>query len=272
MSLETRELTSGYGPVDVLHGVTVRIPEQGIVAILGANGAGKSTLMKALAGQLEVTSGDRLFSGESYASQDACWAARAGIVLTPQTRPVFMDLSVAENLRMGALYHSRAKSAIAEVTDRFPILSERADQAAGSLSGGERQLLAISAALLMQPKVLLLDEPTSGLSPKHAESVSDLIVETVAQGLGVAWVVEQMPEVALKHAERAYFMEGGQVSYDGDAAPLLSRHQLRELMLGSDGGAKAALDEAESSAKSGTKSAGKGRTEEAPKGSRKAKA
>jgi branched-chain amino acid transport system ATP-binding protein len=164
-----------------------------------------------------------------------------------------MDLSVAENLRIGALHHPGPKAAISEVTDRFPILGERAEQSAGLLSGGERQLLAISVALLMRPTVLLLDEPTTGLSPKHAASVSELIVDTVAKGLAVAWVVEQMPEMALKHAEHAYFMEGGQISYDGEAAPLLSRHQLRELMLGSDGGATAALGEAATSTEGGGK-------------------
>jgi branched-chain amino acid transport system ATP-binding protein len=143
-----------------------------------------------------------------------------------------MELSVAENLRIGAMTHPGAREAIGEVVERFPILGDRSNQLAGSLSGGERQLLAISAALLMRPKVLLLDEPTTGLSPKHAADVSELIVDSVGRGLSVAWVVEQMPEIALKAAERAYFLEGGQVRYEGDASHLLSRDQLMALMLG----------------------------------------
>jgi ABC-type branched-subunit amino acid transport system ATPase component len=244
MSLEARRLTSGYGPVAVLHDVTLRVPEEGIVAILGANGAGKSTLLKTLAGQLPVMSGERLFHSESYTARDSRWAAREGIVLVPQTSPVFMDLTVSENLRIGALYHPAARKALREVTDRFTILGERAEQLAGSLSGGERQLLAISVALLMQPKVLLLDEPTTGLAPMSAMRVSELIVEAVGQGLSVAWVVEQMPETALKEAQHAYFLEGGQVQYDGEAHPLLSRHQLKELVLGGEEDAAEALDEA----------------------------
>ena len=231
MNLEAQNLTGGYGRVEILHDVSLRIGTEGMVAILGPNGAGKSTLLKTLAGHLPVLGGQLLLDGQRYDGRDARWAARAGIALVPQTGSVFPDLSVAENLRLGALYHPRPDEAIAEAMERFPVLGERAGQAAGSLSGGERQLLAISSALLMEPKVLLLDEPTTGLSPMAAEATAELIGESIQHGMAVAWVVEQMPELALERATRAYFIEAGQVTFDGDASALLEREKLEELML-----------------------------------------
>jgi ABC-type branched-subunit amino acid transport system ATPase component len=231
VNLEARNLIGGYGRVEILHDVSIRLGGDGMVAILGPNGAGKSTLLKTLAGHLPSLDGELLLDGERYDGRDARWAARAGIVLVPQTRSVFPDLSVAENLRLGALYNPRADDAIAAAMDRFPVLRERGDQAAGSLSGGERQILAISSAVLMEPKVLLLDEPTTGLSPMAAESTAELIGELIESGMTVAWVVEQLPELALERAARAYFIEAGQVTFEGEASALLEEGRLEELML-----------------------------------------
>jgi branched-chain amino acid transport system ATP-binding protein len=231
MRLETRDLVGGYGPVEILHGISLNLDADGMVAILGPNGAGKSTLLKTLAGHLPAQRGDRLLDGQSYARRDARWVSRAGVALVPQTGAVFPDLTVEENLRLGALYHARAAEAIAEAMARFPVLGERRGQAAGSLSGGERQLLAIASAVLMEPKVLLLDEPTTGLSPMAAEATAELIGELVHGGMSVAWVVEQMPELALQRATRAYFVEAGEVAFEGAASALLEQGRLEELML-----------------------------------------
>jgi branched-chain amino acid transport system ATP-binding protein len=231
MRLEAQGVTSGYGPVPIIHDVSLEIPENAIVAILGPNGAGKSTLLKTLARHLPVMSGSLLLDGERYDDMDATRAARAGIALVSQTGNVFGELSVEDNLRLGALRHPDGKKAIAEVKERFAVLGERSRQSAGSLSGGERQLLAVSCALLMRPGILLLDEPTTGLSPLAAQATAELIEETVQEGRGVAWVVEQMPELALERARHAYFVEAGQVTFYSDAAALLEEGRLQELML-----------------------------------------
>jgi len=231
VNLEARDLRGGYGKVEILHGVSLRLDAQGMVAILGPNGAGKSTLLNTLAGHLPALGGELLLDGERYDHRDARWASRAGIALVPQSGAVFPDLTVEENLRLGALHSKDAATKISAAMGRFPVLGERASQSAGSLSGGERKLLAISSALLMEPKVLLLDEPTTGLSPMAAQATAELIGESIQGGMSVAWVVEQTPELALERATRAYFVEAGQVTYDGPADALLERGRLEELML-----------------------------------------
>jgi branched-chain amino acid transport system ATP-binding protein len=231
VKLEARNVTAGYGRVAILHDVSLSIPERGIVTILGPNGAGKSTLLRALAGQIPLMSGDRLLDGASYARSDATSTSRAGVALVPQTDAVFADLTVEDNLRIGAHGREDADEAIAEVVSRFPILDERLEQAAGSLSGGERQLLAVSAALLMRPSVLLLDEPTTGLAPTAAAATAGLIADTAAEGTAVAWVVEQSPELALERADRAYFVEAGQIRFEGEARSLMEADRLEALML-----------------------------------------
>jgi ABC-type branched-subunit amino acid transport system ATPase component len=229
--LEARGLSAGYGRLPVLHEVSVAIPDEGVVAILGPNGAGKSTLMKVLARRLVVMSGELRFRGESYANRGATWAARSGIALVPQDHSVFADLTVAQNLRLGAGDRSDAANAIADAMGDFPYLRERAGQVAGSLSGGERQILAVTSALLMRPTVLLLDEPTTGLAPQAAQMTAQLISDAVAGGTAVVWVVEQTPELALERASRAYFLEGGQIRFDGEPKALLDNGRLEELFL-----------------------------------------
>jgi branched-chain amino acid transport system ATP-binding protein len=229
--LEAREITAGYGKIPVLHEVSITIRDRGAVAILGPNGAGKSTLMKTLARQLPTMGGELVMEGDRYDQRNAQWATAEGIALVPQENAVFPDLTVLENLRLGATARKGVQGNIDEPMDRFPILRERAQQRAGSLSGGERQLLAVSCALLMDPSVLLLDEPTTGLAPMAAEMVAELITDVIASGTAVAWVVEQMPELALRRAEQVYLLNGGQIQFEGDPSELLEEGRLEGLML-----------------------------------------
>ena len=229
--LEARDVHAGFGRLGVLHGVSIRVPDQGAVAILGPNGAGKSTLLKVLARQLPIMSGELLLGGRPYAAEDATWAARHGIALVPQTENVFRDLSVRENLRLGAMRRADGTAAIEEALSRVPELAERGDQLAGSLSGGERQMLAIASALLGQPKLLLLDEPTTGLAPKAAEATAETIAAVARTGAAVLWVVEQMHELALRRVQHAYVMEAGQVQFEGSPQELMGNGRLERMLL-----------------------------------------
>jgi ABC-type branched-subunit amino acid transport system ATPase component len=231
MILETRDLSAGYGRLPVLHGVSIALPKQGAIAILGPNGAGKSTLLKVLARRLPVMGGEVRYRGDDYGARGATWAARNGIALVPQDHNVFPDLTVAQNLRLGAEGKPGGAAAVEKALAAFPVLRERAGQLAGSLSGGERQIVAITSALLMRPEVLLLDEPTTGLAPQAAQVTAKLITDAMASGTAVAWVVEQMPELALERVQRAYFLEGGQIRFDGEPADLLGNDRLEELFL-----------------------------------------
>jgi ABC-type branched-subunit amino acid transport system ATPase component len=231
MMLEARGLSAGYGRLPVLHDVSVAVGEGGSVAVLGPNGAGKSTLLKVLARRLPAMSGELRFRGEPYGDRGPSWAARAGIALVPQDHSVFGDLTVAQNLRLGAGHRPDAADAIADVVESFPVLGQRAGQVAGSLSGGERQILAIASALLMRPRVLLLDEPTTGLAPQPALTTARMIADAVAVGTAVVWVVEQMPELALERVARAYFLEAGQIRFDGEPEALLGNGRLEDLFL-----------------------------------------
>jgi branched-chain amino acid transport system ATP-binding protein len=229
--LEVRELRAGYGRLPVLHGVSLSVPPEGSVAILGPNGAGKSTLLKALARQLPIMDGELRFDGEPYGHEGGTWAARHGIALVPQTGNVFADLTIRDNLRLSAMRRSDGEAAIEQAVNRFPVLGERAGQLAGSLSGGERQMLAISSALLLEPRLLLLDEPTTGLSPKAAEETAEAVAEVSREGTAVLWVVEQMPELVLRRVRHAYVMEAGRMQFDGTPAELMDGGRLEQLLL-----------------------------------------
>ncbi len=229
--LQVRDLEAGYGRLPVLHGVSLEVPAEGAVAILGPNGAGKSTLLKALGRQIPIMKGELRFGGQDYAGENATWAARHGIALVPQSGNVFPDLSIRDNLRLSAMRRPDADAAIEAAVTRFAVLAERADQLAGSLSGGERQMLAISTALLLEPQLLLLDEPTTGLSPKAAEETADAVAEVSRGGTAVLWVVEQMPHLVLRRVQHAYVMEAGRVQFDGAAAELMEGDRLEQLML-----------------------------------------
>lgn len=223
MIAQASHLSAGYGRLAVLHDVSISIPEHGAVAILGPNGAGKSTLLKVLARLLPVLDGSLQLRGEPYESRSAPWAARNGVALVPQEREVFSDLTVSENLALSARLSDRPKEATEKVLADFPILRERSSQLAGSLSGGERKILAISSALLTDPALLLLDEPTAGLAPQARLVVAKLIDSAVESRTAIVWVVEQAPEFVLDRVDHAYLIEAGQVRFGGEPRELLDR-------------------------------------------------
>jgi len=230
--LELRDVFSGYGKITILHGVSLGVAQGEVVTVLGPNGAGKSTLVKAIAGHLPTSEGEIHLSGARIDGSGPSAAAAAGIGYVPQERNVFEELSVLENLRVTTGSAADAAENIEATLRRFPFLSERGEQRADTLSGGERQILAISAALIGQPRVLLLDEPTSGLAPLFVQDIVDWIAEVASVGTAVVWVVEQSPEAILRISERTYVLDGGRVSREIPSSELLDPEELRKVFLG----------------------------------------
>jgi len=231
--LEVRGLRAGYGAVRVLHGIDVTVDEGEVVVILGANGAGKTTTLRAVS-QLVVTEGAVEFAGESLVGCRPEQVARAGIAHVPQGRGTLADLTVEDNLRVGA-YRRRDREIDADL-DRwygvFPRLAERRSQRAGSMSGGEQQMLAIARALMSRPRLLLLDEPSLGLAPIiTAELFSRLRELNAADGLAML-VVEQNAGLALDLAARGYVIETGEIVATGSAAELRDNDDVRRAYLG----------------------------------------
>ena len=212
--LEVSNLCSGYGRSQVLFGLGMRVPRTGGVAILGRNGAGKSTLLKTLIGELPVSDGEIVFDGMEARDQDTQDRVRRGMGYVPQEHAVFARLTVRENLALGAVAQ-KDRSGIDMVLDFFPKLSQRLDQQAGTLSGGERKMLGISRALLGKPKMLMLDEPTEGVWIGVIEEIADRL-RLLAQEIAVV-IVEQHVELALRVADHAYVMERGTVGLSGPA-------------------------------------------------------
>jgi branched-chain amino acid transport system ATP-binding protein len=225
------DLSVAYGSVKALRGVALEVPERRIVAILGANGAGKSTLLKAISGVLRgVTRGRISFEGRSILHLDPAQIVRAGLIHCPEGRQVFPDLSVLENLRMGA--YARGKpSDVAEQWELFPVLEQRQHQAAGTLSGGEQQMLAIARALMGRPRLLMLDEPSLGLAPIIVERIFDVVVRLRESGMAIL-LVEQNAELALRVADRAYVIGAGAIRMEGRPEDVLRSEALREAYLG----------------------------------------
>lgn len=228
MHLHAHDVVAGYGKSEVLHGVEFEASDGELVAILGPNGAGKSTLMKTLVGVLPLKGGSMTVDGNPVRSWRPHDAVAAGIGFVPQEGNVFADLSVAENLDLAG--GAKAPDVREGVLERFPILADRSSQSAGSLSGGERQALAVSMAVLARPKLLLLDEPTTGLSPLASASLTDWIVEIAESGVTVVWIVEQNPDPVLAAASTAYVMAEGSVKFSGPASEV-SADRVLELAL-----------------------------------------
>lgn len=203
----------------VVHDLDLRIGAAETVAVLGANGAGKSTLMKTLAHSLPSMAGRIVWKGVDATNWTASQTARAGIGYVPQDANVFRELTVNENLQVAADGRPSGQEETERLLLRFPILAARGKQQAGTLSGGERQMLALASALIMKPELLLLDEPTSGLAPRVVEDLVALIRETAESGVSVVWVVEQEPEMALAVADTAHIIAAGQIvaTLTGDA-------------------------------------------------------
>mgnify|MGYP000029402756 CR=1 FL=1 len=232
--LSVQSLSISYGPIEAVRGIDFDIKEGEIVAFLGANGAGKSSTLNALVGLVPVTSGTVSFKGQDITDWPPESLAPAGMTLSPEGRRVFGALSVAENLRMGA-FSIKDKAAIEAAWDRvyslFPILHERRDQFAGTLSGGQQQMLAVGRALLSSPKLLLLDEPSLGLAPKIIGQVFDLISLLRDQGVTLA-VVEQNVSMALEVADRGYVLASGEIVASGAASKLARSDALKSAYLG----------------------------------------
>jgi branched-chain amino acid transport system ATP-binding protein len=232
--LSITDLDVRYGAIQAVRGVSLEVAEGEIVALLGANGAGKSTTLKASVGLARATRGAIQFAGQAITGEDTETIVMRGMTMVPEGRRVFPSLTVAENLRLGAATR-RDAAAIArsrdEILTLFPILAERANQAAGTLSGGQQQQLAIGRALMSEPKLLLLDEPSLGLAPQVVDDIFDLILRLKARGLTIL-LVEQDAIAALDIADRAYVMANGRILMSGSAAELRSSEQVAHAYLG----------------------------------------
>jgi branched-chain amino acid transport system ATP-binding protein len=234
MLLELHDVKVTYGRIEALHGISLHVDQGEVVALIGANGAGKTTTMRAISGLRPLAGGKIIFDGEDISRLRADLRVVRGLCQAPEGRQIFPGMTVLENLDMGA-YTRRDKAGIAEDLERvynlFPRLRERAKQAAGTLSGGEQQMLAIGRALMARPKVLLLDEPSMGLAPMLIRQIFDIITEISQQGTTIL-VVEQNAQQALSRAHRAYVMETGRIVKEGTGGDLLHDPAVREAYLG----------------------------------------
>ncbi|MFS8798454.1 MULTISPECIES: ABC transporter ATP-binding protein [unclassified Synechococcus] len=230
--LDIQDLYSGYRGVDILKGIHLKVNPGQIVVIIGPNGAGKSTVLKSLFGLATIRSGRVLFQGSDITHLPAEQLVRRGIGFVPQTNNVFPSLTVQENLEMGAFIRRDNPAAQLErVYELFPPLKEKRRQAAGSLSGGQRQMLAIGRALMVEPQLLLLDEPTAGLSPLYIEQTFALLQEINRLGISIL-MVEQNAKQALKMADWGYVLSTGENRFEDTGPNLLNNPEVLELFLG----------------------------------------
>jgi branched-chain amino acid transport system ATP-binding protein len=231
--LEVRALRGGYGAVEVLRGIDLEIGAGEIVAVLGSNGAGKSTLNNTLCGLLPASGGSIRFDSRDITRARATDIVAAGLVQVPEGRRVFPDLSVRENLLLGSYRRGRAhrESNMQRVLAVFPRLAGRMSQRAGTLSGGEQQMLAIGRGLMAEPRLLILDEPSLGLAPLLVEEMFALVARLNAEGLAIL-LVEQNVGQSLEVARRAYVLENGACAFHGTPAELLARPELKRAYLG----------------------------------------
>ncbi len=231
--LHIKNLTAGYGKVNVLHGISFDVNERECVALIGANGAGKTTTLRCICGLNEVRSGSIEFLGERLDGLSGHAIVRRGITMCPEGRQVFAEMSVVENLEMGA--HTRSdkeqKSDVEKMLDLFPVLRQRAKQRAGTLSGGEQEMLAIARALMARPKLCIFDEPSLGLAPKIVEEVEQILGGIKAMGTTIV-LVEQNAAMALRLADRAYVLEAGEVVLQGTGQELKNDPQVSKAYLG----------------------------------------
>jgi len=232
MILETDKVTAGYGGVDVLFGASIKIKEKELAAIIGPNGAGKTTLLRTISGVLSPREGEIIFKGEKLNGKTPRERLALGIGYIPQDDKIFPKMSCIDNLRMGAYTLPREKFSemLEKVYQLFPILKERRNQTAGQFSGGQRQMLAVARALMMEPEILLLDEPTSGLQPSLVKEVLDKVKDLHQQGM-TTLIVAQNRE-ALEIAERAYLIRAGQVVLEDTVEGLLDNDQVIQLYFG----------------------------------------
>jgi branched-chain amino acid transport system ATP-binding protein len=232
--LEVRGLSVAYGDVRVLHDVSLAVAKGEIVSLVGANGAGKTTTLRAVSGLLPVLGGEVLFEGERITGQAPSRIVERGIGHVPEGRQLFTNMTVDENLTMGA-YLPRAKAVLSEsrdwVVSLFPRLAERPQQVAGTLSGGEQQMLAIGRALMSRPRLLILDEPSLGLAPLMVKTIFEAVTRINAEGTTVL-LVEQNLVQSLRLSQRAYVVETGRIVLEGTGAELLANPHTRRAFLG----------------------------------------
>ncbi|MBW1768861.1 MAG: ABC transporter ATP-binding protein [Deltaproteobacteria bacterium] len=233
MLLEIKNLKVNYDRAQALKGVSINIQEGEIVTLIGANGAGKTTTLRTISGLKQPLSGEIFFEGRQISGIPAYKIARRGIAHCPEGRMVFAPMTVLENLNMGA-YQRKDKKKIGEdlehIYELFPVLKERLNQQAGSLSGGEQQMLSIARGLMIRPKLLLLDEPSLGLSPIYVEQVSEIIKNINKEKVSIM-LVEQNAHLGLNLADRAYVLELGEISIEGDAEKLVNNESVKAAYL-----------------------------------------
>lgn len=230
--LKIENLVVNYGGIEAVKGISLDVPDGSIVTLVGANGAGKSTTLRSIAGLVKAKSGSITLDGEELRGQDTTEIVKKGITLVPEGRKVFPDMTVLENLKIGAyLRKDNLKDDIDHVYDLFPRLKERSWQAAGTLSGGEQQMLAVGRALMSKPKIIMMDEPSLGLAPIIVQGIFEIIREINKQGTTVL-LIEQNANMALKTADFGYVMETGKISLSGPGQELLANERVKELYLG----------------------------------------
>jgi len=232
--LEIEDVHVRYGPIEALHGVSLRVEAGTIVTLIGGNGAGKSTTLRTISGLLAPTSGRIVFEGQPIHGRAPHEILGLGIAHVPEGRQIFPHLTVWENLRVGAFRERRAGAVtdrMAKVFQQFPLLGERARQLGGTLSGGEQQMLAIGRALMAGPRLLMLDEPSLGLAPLYVERVIEIVRALNSQGIAIL-LVEQRAQAALRIAERGYVLETGRIVLADAGARLLENEDVKRAYLG----------------------------------------
>ncbi|ELZ27963.1 branched-chain amino acid ABC transporter ATP-binding protein [Halogeometricum pallidum JCM 14848] len=232
--LELDSVRAGYDQIEILHGVDLRVDEGEIVALIGSNGAGKTTTMRTICGILSPTAGSITFRGESIDDEPPHDIVRRGIVQVPEDRDLFTDMTVADNLLLGAQTKtaiSNREENLTEMYELFPRLEERKNQRAGTMSGGEQQMLTLARALMGEPDLLILDEPSIGLAPQLVEEVFDVVREVHEQGITVL-MVEQNVQQTLRLADRGYVMENGRITMSATGTALLEDDSVIEAYLG----------------------------------------
>jgi len=233
-AIEARSISAGYGSQPVIHDVCIEVRPGEVIALLGSNGAGKTTTLNAIAGLVRHSRGRILWRGEEISGQAAYAIVRKGLALSPEGWRLFVGQTVEQNLRLGATaLHDRARinTLFERVYTLFPRLAERRRQSAGTLSGGERQMLALGRALMSEPRLLMLDEPSLGLAPTVVEALYDTLAELHRQGLTLLLAEQSIP-LALGIADYAYVLQTGRIALEGPAAELEKNEQVREIYLG----------------------------------------
>ncbi|KUO53616.1 MAG: ABC transporter ATP-binding protein [Desulfitibacter sp. BRH_c19] len=232
--LKIEDLRVAYGGIQALKGISLEVEEGKIVALIGANGAGKSTTLRSIVGLVKPQSGNIIYRGENLSKVEAKDMVKRGITLVPEGRRVFGNLTVLENLKIGAYYRTdeaNIKQDLEWIHSLFPILKERSWQQAGTLSGGEQQMLAVGRALMSRPKLLMMDEPSLGLAPLIVKEIFNIIQKIHKEGVTIL-LIEQNANIALKIADTAYVMETGKITIQGNGKDLLTNEDVKKAYLG----------------------------------------